>query len=151
LTGGKVFDVNTETGDVITYVPSKHERQDIEGLEEADKIAPSKAKTYDIVISEDGNRLAFNNTTIEKTADGAVAVATDGVSQIKPANQSPSAVAAEEAKIGQPVKPGWLYLTTTLDNKEVTLIADEDLGLMDRKKAKRVIEKLRRENPTIEL
>jgi hypothetical protein len=157
LQGGRVFDINTANGEVTGYVPNKDTGIKNEGPPELAKPAPENKRDYQIVIGQDGQRFALNNTcagqsaSLGQSADGPLSVATDGVAQIRPVAESPSALKAEEDKIGKPVEnmEGWLFLAN-LEGGKIQLVAKEDLGTMTRRQAARLLRKLRKQNPSVD-
>jgi len=79
LAGGKVFDINTATGEVIAYTARNEKVHNVSDAELAE-MAPAN-ETYKVTMSQDGTRVAMNGSSVEKT-DGVFAAATDGVSQL---------------------------------------------------------------------
>jgi len=150
LADGKVYDVNTVTGDVTRYGGGAKLGKSSK-LNEAE---PENLKNHRIVISENGTRLDLNKSSVEKTADG-LAVATDamdpreGIVQLKSVDQSPSAVAAAEAKIGQAAGDGWVFLVKIGDQQ--INVASEDSGLMTRRQVRKLIKKLKKDNEGVDL
>jgi hypothetical protein len=85
LKGGRVFDINTANGEVTGYVPDKDTGiQNEDPLELAEKAPEENADDYQITISQDNKRVALNGAGLEKTAEGALVTATDGIAGFKP-------------------------------------------------------------------
>jgi hypothetical protein len=92
LVDGKIYGINNATGEVTTY-DNDHVRNG--GSPELAGLAPV-ADGYQITLSRDGKRIGLNGSGLEKTAEGGLVAATDGVGRFIPV-EAPAVEAAPES------------------------------------------------------
>jgi hypothetical protein len=136
LVGGKVFDINTANGDVTAYVGKKGIRN--EGPPELAEPATESADDHQITISQDNKRIALNGAGLEKSAEGALVAATDGVGRLMPPEKATLEIGDRPRD-----KEGWIYAGVSPDTGEDMFVAPEDSGIMTFAEAEKAVEELR--------